>query len=175
MTKAIALKQCTGDYKRSNLFSGTRKKIFSYLMDYHWTVLKWGIVPKKKFLNTTEYSLLQQVWMERKPNKKNLLLTRWENATLPHKVRSWSFNNDLRTCMSNFQDIYLIEYKRINHYDFKFLLKMRNPNRVKKKVIFRLWLIPTNRTSSTARYHPATGFVNIGCVTLWENILVARK
>ena len=63
--------------------------------------------------------------------------------------------------MCNFQDDYVIEYKRINHYDFKFLLKMQNPNRVEKKVIIRLWLVPTNRTSSTARYHPTTGFVNI--------------
>ena len=66
-------------------------------------------------------------------------------------------------CVFNFQDIYVIEYKRINHYDFKFLLKMRNPNRVDKKVIIRLWLVPTNRTSSTAKYHPTTGFVNVKC------------
>ena len=126
---------------------------------------------------------IQQVWMERKPNKKNLLLTHWENATLPHKVRSWYFSNGLDmfemymhgSCVFNFQGDYVIQYKRINHKDFKFLLKMRNPNRVEKKVIFRLWLVPTNRTSSTARYHPATGFVNIGFVMLWENILVARK
>ena len=26
--------------------------------------------------------------MDRKPNKQNLLLTHWENATLPHRVRS---------------------------------------------------------------------------------------
>merc|ERR1711974_3280 len=83
-----------------------------------------------------------EVWMERKPNKQNLLLTHWENATLPHR------------------DDYVIEYKRINHYDFKFLLKMRNPNRVEKKVIIRLWLVPTNRTCSTARYHPTTGTYN---------------
>ena len=64
-------------------------------------------------------------------------------------------------CVFNFQGIYVIEYKRINHYDFKFLLKMRNPNRVQKKVILRLWLVPTNRTSTRARYHPTTGFVNV--------------
>ena len=61
----------------------------------------------------------------------------------------------------HFQGIYVIEYKRINHYDFKFLLKIQNPNQVEKKVIIRLWLVPTNRTSSAARYHPTTGFVDI--------------
>ena len=43
-----------------------------------------------------------------------------------------------------FQGVYVIEYKRINHYDFNFLLEMRNPNMVEKKVIVRLWLVPTN-------------------------------
>ena len=113
--------------------------------------------------------------MDRKPNKQNLLLTHWENATLPHRVRSQYCSYGLTKCtmnmvqmcsvaqiyQSNFQEDYVIEYKRINHYDFKFLLKMRNPNRVEKKVIIRLWLVPTKRTSSKARYHPTTGFVNI--------------
>ena len=39
-------------------------------------------------MNTAAYFLLQQVWMDRKPNKQNLLLTHWENATLHHKVTS---------------------------------------------------------------------------------------
>ena len=111
--------------------------------------------------------------MERKPNKQNLLLTHWENATLPHRVRSYYFSNALTTCVCNFQDVYVIEYKRMNHYDFKFLLKMQNPNLVKRKVIVRLWLVPTNRTSPTARYHPTTGFVvDIGYVMILANILL---
>ena len=49
-----------------------------------------GIPPKRFSSNecSIKIFLLQQVWMERKPNKKNLLLTHWENATLPHKVGS---------------------------------------------------------------------------------------
>ena len=49
-----------------------------------------GIPPKKISSNECSIKIffLQQVWMERKPNKKNLLLTHWENATLPHKVGS---------------------------------------------------------------------------------------
>ena len=100
-----------------------------------------------------------KVWMEREPNKKNLLLTHWENTTLPHRVGSQYQSN---ACPCDFQDDYVIEYKRINHYDFKFLLKMKNPNRVDKKVIVRLWLVPTNRTSSSAKYDPSNGFVKFG-------------
>ena len=55
------------------------------------------------------------------------------------------------------QDSYVIEYKRINHFDFKYLLKLKNPKKSKKKVIVRLWLVPTNKTRSTAKYHPTTG------------------
>ena len=102
------------------------------------------------------YFLLQQVWMERKPNKKNLLLTHWENATLPHRV-----GGRTRIIHNLFQDSYVIEYKRINHYDFKYQLKMGNLKGMKKKVIIRLWLVPSNRTSDGQRasYHPSNGFV----------------
>ena len=163
---------CYWSFKTSNFFSGIKKKTLSFLSKYPWRVLRLEIFKKDLIeMNTKKRKRwIQQVWMERKPNKKNLLLTHWENATLPHKVRSWYFSNGLDmfemymhgSCVFNFQGDYVIQYKRINHKDFKFLLKMRNPNRVEKKVIFRLWLVPTNRTSSTARYHPTTGFVNIG-------------
>ena len=54
--------------------------------------------------------------------------------------------------MCYFQGVYVIEYKRINHYDFKFLLEIRNPNLVEKKVIVRLWLVPTNIIYNNIKY-----------------------
>ena len=121
-----------------------------------------------------------QVWMDRKESKKNLLLTHWENATLPHRVGGCA-----RIIHNLFQDSYVIEYKRINHYDFKYQLKMGNPKGVKKKVIVRLWLVPSNRSSDGPRasYHPSNGFVLDGnsydtklkCTTLNAGPTIQRK
>ena len=126
--------------------------------------------------------LFDQVWMDRKESKKNLLLTHWENATLPHRVGGW---RHARIIHNLFQDSYVIEYKRINHYDFKYQLKMGNPKGVKKKVIVRLWLVPSNRTSDGPRasYHPSNGFVLEGnsyntklkCPTLTAGPTIQRK
>ena len=65
-------------------------------------------------------------------------------------------------CILNpLQASYVINYWRITHKDFKYKLKMRNPNRVKSKVIVRLWLIPTKRKGLRVTYHPSKGFVGI--------------
>ena len=64
--------------------------------------------------------------MQRNPlnnqDVKNHLITHWEEAKITHDGQSD------------------INYRRINHLDFKYQISIKNPNNVRKKVIVRLWL-----------------------------------
>ena len=52
----------------------------------------------------------------------NVLINHWEHTEIRH---------DQGTTIS---------YNRLNHLDFKYLIGIRNENKVKKKVFIRLWL-----------------------------------
>ena len=57
----------------------------------------------------------------------DILITHWETKEIEHDSQT------------------PIRYKRINHKEFKYQIHIKNPRRVKKKVLIRLWLGILNR------------------------------
>jgi len=102
-------------------------------------LLRYG---KNDFFLGNQLSLASVNANIRNYNRKNVLISFRENTVINH------------------QDDHIIRYQRLNHLNFVFNIRLRNPYGVKRKVIIRLWLAKKKDKKGRITYDPENGSYN---------------